>query len=143
VACVVLIQSAAALATGSHHGTSGVTLGAVAASLVVLAPLAWAKRHLGQRMASRALQGDGTPQRDRSGNQRAGSGRPSAQRRAGMVVGGPDRRPDRRSRRRRRGLAYRLTEAGLRAENAMGNNADRVTLGVPGVTGVIAKVEAR
>lgn len=35
-------------------------LTAAAVSLVVLMPLAYAKRRLGARMASRALQGDGT-----------------------------------------------------------------------------------
>ena len=38
----------------------GVTLAAAAVSLVVLTPLAYAKRRLGAQMASRALQGDGT-----------------------------------------------------------------------------------
>jgi divalent metal cation (Fe/Co/Zn/Cd) transporter len=59
VSAVLVIQSAAALADGSHPGTSSVTLVAASVSLVVLAPLAYAKRRLGQRMASRALQGDG------------------------------------------------------------------------------------
>ena len=36
------------------------TLIAAGVSLVVLTPLAYAKRRLGARMASRALQGDGT-----------------------------------------------------------------------------------
>ena len=60
VAAVLVIQSAAALASGSRPGTSGVTLVAAGVSLAVLAPLAYAKRRLGRRMASRALQGDGT-----------------------------------------------------------------------------------
>jgi divalent metal cation (Fe/Co/Zn/Cd) transporter len=59
VSAVLIIQSAAALASGSHPGTSSVTLAAAGVSLVVLAPLAYAKRRHGKRMASRALQGDG------------------------------------------------------------------------------------
>ena len=59
VAVVLAVQSATALATGSRPGTSGVTLAAAGVSLVVLTPLAYAKRRLGARMASRALQGDG------------------------------------------------------------------------------------
>jgi divalent metal cation (Fe/Co/Zn/Cd) transporter len=59
VSAVLIIQSAAALASGSHPGTSSVTLAAAGISLAVLAPLAYAKRRLGKRMASRALQGDG------------------------------------------------------------------------------------
>jgi divalent metal cation (Fe/Co/Zn/Cd) transporter len=60
VSAVLLVESAAALASGSHPGTSGLTLAAAGISLAVLAPLAYAKRRLGKRMASRALQGDGT-----------------------------------------------------------------------------------
>lgn len=60
VAAVLVIQSAAALASGSRPGTSGVALVAAGVSLAVLAPLAYAKCRLGRRMASRALQGDGT-----------------------------------------------------------------------------------
>jgi divalent metal cation (Fe/Co/Zn/Cd) transporter len=59
VSTVLIIQSAAALASGSHPGTSSVTLAAAGVSLVVLAPLAYAKRRHGKRIASRALQGDG------------------------------------------------------------------------------------
>jgi divalent metal cation (Fe/Co/Zn/Cd) transporter len=59
VSTVLIIQSAAALASGSHPGTSRVTLAAAGISLVVLTPLACAKRRVGRRMASRALQGDG------------------------------------------------------------------------------------
>lgn len=57
---VLTVQSAAALAAGSRPGTSAVSLGAAAVLLAVLAPLAQAKRRLGQRIASRALPGDGT-----------------------------------------------------------------------------------
>jgi divalent metal cation (Fe/Co/Zn/Cd) transporter len=60
VGTVITVQAAIALATGSHPGTSGMTLIAASVSLVVLTPLAYAKRHLGAQMASRALQGDGT-----------------------------------------------------------------------------------
>jgi divalent metal cation (Fe/Co/Zn/Cd) transporter len=59
VSVVIAIQAAAALASGSHPGTSGVALAAAVVSLVVLAPLAYAKRRLGRRMGSRALRGDG------------------------------------------------------------------------------------
>lgn len=60
VSAVLIIDSAAALAAGARPGTSGVTLAAAAISLAVLTPLAFAKRRVGRRMASRALQGDGT-----------------------------------------------------------------------------------
>jgi divalent metal cation (Fe/Co/Zn/Cd) transporter len=60
VSAVITIQAAIALATSSGPGASGVTLIAAGVSLVVLTPLAYAKRRLGARMASRALQGDGT-----------------------------------------------------------------------------------
>ena len=59
VSAVLTVQSAAALASGSHPGTSSVTLAAAGVTLAVLTPLAYAKRRLGRRMASRALQGDG------------------------------------------------------------------------------------
>ena len=55
----ILAQSVAALAGGSRPGTSDLALIAAGVSLTVLAPLAYAKRRLGARMASRALQGDG------------------------------------------------------------------------------------
>jgi divalent metal cation (Fe/Co/Zn/Cd) transporter len=57
VSAVITIQAAVALVAGSRPGTSRVTLTAAAVSLVALA---YAKRRLGARMASRALQGDGT-----------------------------------------------------------------------------------
>jgi divalent metal cation (Fe/Co/Zn/Cd) transporter len=60
VSAVITIQAAVALAASSRPGTSGLTLIAAGVSLVVLTPLAYAKRRLGARMASRALQGDGT-----------------------------------------------------------------------------------
>ena len=57
---VILAQSAVALAAGSRPGTSNLALIAAGLSLVVLTPLAYAKRRLGGQLASRALQGDGT-----------------------------------------------------------------------------------
>lgn len=60
VSVALTIESAVALASGSRPGTSVVTLIAAAISLAVLTPLAVAKRRLGKRMISRALQGDGT-----------------------------------------------------------------------------------
>jgi divalent metal cation (Fe/Co/Zn/Cd) transporter len=60
VSAMITIQAAVARATSSRPGTSGVTLIAASVSLLVLTPLAYAKRRLGARMASRALQGDGT-----------------------------------------------------------------------------------
>ncbi len=59
VSLVLIIQSVLALAARSRPGTSSVTLIAAGVSLAVLAPLAVAKRRLGKRMSSRALQGDG------------------------------------------------------------------------------------
>lgn len=56
---MVTIQAAIALTTSSRPGSPGVTLIAAGISLVVLAPSAYAKRRLGARMASRALQADG------------------------------------------------------------------------------------
>jgi divalent metal cation (Fe/Co/Zn/Cd) transporter len=60
VAVVLTVESASTLASGSHPGTSAITLIAAGVSSAVLAPLAYAKLQLGSRMASRALQGDGT-----------------------------------------------------------------------------------
>ena len=59
VAVLLAEQSSAALASGSRPGTSGIALAAAGISLAVLTPLAYAKRRLGRRMESRALQGDG------------------------------------------------------------------------------------
>ena len=59
VSVVLIIESGAALAAGSHPGASSVTIAAAGVSLVVLTPLAYAKHRLGRRMSSRALQGDG------------------------------------------------------------------------------------
>jgi Cation efflux family len=60
VAIVLIVQSAAALASRSHPGTSPVALAVAGVSFLMLAPLGYAKRRLGRRMGSRALQGDGT-----------------------------------------------------------------------------------
>jgi divalent metal cation (Fe/Co/Zn/Cd) transporter len=59
VAAVLTIESAIALASGTRPGSSGITLVVSAVSLVILAPLAFAKRRLGRQMGSTALQGDG------------------------------------------------------------------------------------
>jgi divalent metal cation (Fe/Co/Zn/Cd) transporter len=57
-AIVLAAESAMALADGSYPAASAVTLTAASVSLLVLTPLAIAKRRLGTRMKSRALQGD-------------------------------------------------------------------------------------
>jgi divalent metal cation (Fe/Co/Zn/Cd) transporter len=60
VAVLLIVQSVLAVAHGTRPEASPVTLTATVISLVVLAPLAAAKRRLGQRMRSRALPRDGT-----------------------------------------------------------------------------------
>ena len=60
VAAVLVAESVSALVEGSHPAASVITMTAAGVSLVVLTPLAIAKRRLGGRMSSRALQGDGT-----------------------------------------------------------------------------------
>jgi divalent metal cation (Fe/Co/Zn/Cd) transporter len=59
VAVVLTVESITALVGGSRPGTSPITLIAAGVSLVVLTPLASAKRRLGRQMGSLALQGDG------------------------------------------------------------------------------------
>lgn len=60
VASVVLAaESMIALATGTRPGTSDITLIAAGISVVILTPLAYAKRRTGLQMGSQALQGDG------------------------------------------------------------------------------------
>jgi divalent metal cation (Fe/Co/Zn/Cd) transporter len=59
VAAVLAAESVAALISGSHPGTSPVALAAAGVSLIVLSPLAIAKRRAGRQMDSRALMGDG------------------------------------------------------------------------------------
>ena len=58
-AIVLAAESAIALAQRSQPAASAVTLSAAFLSLLVLTPLAIAKRRLGTKMTSRALQGDG------------------------------------------------------------------------------------
>ncbi len=60
VAVVLVVESVPALIQGSHPSASALPLAAAAVSLVVLTPLALAKRRLGRQMNSRALRGDGT-----------------------------------------------------------------------------------
>ena len=60
VAALLVVESVLALTQGVRPAVSAVTLTAAGISLVVLTPLAVAKRRLGRRMSSRALQGDGT-----------------------------------------------------------------------------------
>lgn len=60
VAVVLAVESITALVQGSRPASSGVTIAAAGVSLVVLVPLAVAKRRLGDRLSSRALKGDGT-----------------------------------------------------------------------------------
>jgi divalent metal cation (Fe/Co/Zn/Cd) transporter len=60
VAAVLGVESVLAIIQGTHPSASVITMAAAAVSTVVLAPLAIAKRRLGSRMNSRALQGDGT-----------------------------------------------------------------------------------
>jgi len=60
VAVVLVVDSVSALDQGTHPSASAIPMAAAAISLVVLTPLAIAKRRLGRRMKSRALRGDGT-----------------------------------------------------------------------------------
>jgi divalent metal cation (Fe/Co/Zn/Cd) transporter len=60
VAAVLVAEAVSALLQGSHPSATVITMAAATISLVVLTPLAIAKRRLGARMHSSALQGDGT-----------------------------------------------------------------------------------
>lgn len=60
VSVALTFESVTALVQGSRPSGSAITLLAAGLSLAVLSPLAYAKHRLGRRMASRALQGDGT-----------------------------------------------------------------------------------
>jgi divalent metal cation (Fe/Co/Zn/Cd) transporter len=60
VAVVLVVESVSALAQGGRPLSSVAAMAAAAVSVVVLTPLAVAKRRLGTRMSSRALRGDGT-----------------------------------------------------------------------------------
>lgn len=57
---VLTVDAVHALLIGSRPGMSDLSLVIAGASLVVLAPLAFAKRRVGAALASRALKGDGT-----------------------------------------------------------------------------------
>ena len=59
-AAVLAIEAVHALLGGSRPGTSLLALAVAGAALVVLAPLAVAKRRVGSALASSALRGDGT-----------------------------------------------------------------------------------
>jgi divalent metal cation (Fe/Co/Zn/Cd) transporter len=60
IAVALTFESVNALIAGSHPGSSVLTVTVAAVSIVVLAPLAWAKRHTATRLASHALRGDST-----------------------------------------------------------------------------------
>jgi divalent metal cation (Fe/Co/Zn/Cd) transporter len=59
-ATVLAIEAVRALLSGSHPGTSVPALAIAGATLLVLTPLAVAKRRVGSALASSALKGDGT-----------------------------------------------------------------------------------
>ncbi len=59
VSIMLIVESASALAAGSRPGSSALALVSAGVTLVVLAPLGYAKRRLGGPVASHALQGDG------------------------------------------------------------------------------------
>ena len=60
VSVVLAAEAVTALASGTRPGASAITLIAAGISVVILTPLAYAKRRLGLQMGSQALQGDGT-----------------------------------------------------------------------------------
>jgi len=60
IALALAFQSISALLAGSHPGSSALTVITAAASIVVLAPLAYMKRHTALSLASHALRGDST-----------------------------------------------------------------------------------
>jgi divalent metal cation (Fe/Co/Zn/Cd) transporter len=60
IAVALLFESIHALLAGSHPGSSVLTVGIAAVSIVVLAPLAYLKRHTAGRLSSHALKGDST-----------------------------------------------------------------------------------
>ena len=59
-ATVLAIEAVRALLSGSHPGSSILALAIAGATLLVLTPLAVAKRRVGSALASSALKGDGT-----------------------------------------------------------------------------------
>lgn len=60
IAAVLAYESVSALLAGSHPGSSALTVVVAAVSIVVLAPLAYLKRHTAERLSSHALRGDST-----------------------------------------------------------------------------------
>jgi divalent metal cation (Fe/Co/Zn/Cd) transporter len=60
IAMALSFESIHALATGSHPGGGSLTVISAAASIVVLAPLAYLKRQTAVRLNSHALKGDST-----------------------------------------------------------------------------------
>lgn len=60
IAVALAFESISALLSGSHPGSSALTVITAAVSIVVLAPLAYLKRHTAVRLASHALKGDST-----------------------------------------------------------------------------------
>lgn len=60
IAVALAFESINALIAGSHPGSSALTVTVAAVSIVVLAPLAYAKRHTAARLGSHALRGDST-----------------------------------------------------------------------------------
>ena len=58
-AIILVIESVIALAQQSHPGSSAIAIGGAGVSLLVLTPLAVAKRRLGTAIGSPALRGDG------------------------------------------------------------------------------------
>jgi hypothetical protein len=111
VSAVLLIESVDALTDRISSRHVERDLLAEGVSLVVLAPLAYAKRRLGRRLASRALRGDGALSGVGTATSLLALTAPGALPGAGLVVGRPDRRLDRRSHRGRGSLAYRATAA--------------------------------
>ena len=59
VSLVLAVSAVHALATGSHPGHSTLGIATAVLAIVVLAPLAYAKRRVAAELGSRALRGDG------------------------------------------------------------------------------------
>jgi divalent metal cation (Fe/Co/Zn/Cd) transporter len=60
IAVALLFESISALISGSHPGSSTLTVAVSGVSIVVLAPLAYFKRQTAARLSSHALKGDST-----------------------------------------------------------------------------------
>jgi divalent metal cation (Fe/Co/Zn/Cd) transporter len=60
IAVALAFESINALLAGSHPGSSALTVITAAVSILVLAPLAYFKRHTAARLSSHALKGDST-----------------------------------------------------------------------------------